>query len=96
MIRTVFWDFDFFGTFLTRKSLKNGKNLKKGHFWTFEVIKRVKNEKYQKTVRIIFEGPYKDALFKFIDNLNKNWGTSSIFCRKFLSINFAEKLPFFQ
>ena len=69
---------------------------KKGHFLTFEVIKRVKNEKYQKTVRIIFEGPYKDALFKFIDNLNKNWGTSSIFRRNFFCINFAEKWPFFS
>ena len=39
-----------------------------------------KKSKYQKTVSKVFDGPYKDDLWKFVANLAENCGFASTFC----------------
>ena len=57
-----------------RKPAQKVKNIKKWLFLYFRGLKISKKIKYKKTVHILFEGPYKDDLYKFLANFAKNCG----------------------
>ena len=71
---TNFLDFDFLGNFLVRKPAKKGKNIKKWLFLYFKGLKIGKKIKISKTVHIVFEGSYKDDLYKLVANFTENCG----------------------